>query len=124
MINFTDRRCDSCGATITEGDPFYHCRTEIIADNEQLPSDLENTDRIIAQAIAELADGDEKEVLDEAYQEIILVLCPTCRIKLLQLLGSMVSSGCPGCQGCGPKPKASKKGKLLKFPGSGASDEE
>ena len=124
MITFTDRHCDSCGDPISEGELFYHCRTEIIAANEQLPSDLKNPDRIIAQAIAQLADGDEEEVLDEAYQEIILILCPTCRIKLLQLLGSMLSSGCSGCQSCGPKPKATKKGKLLQFPASDSTDKK
>ena len=60
MITFTDRHCDSCVDPISEGELFYHCRTEIIAANEQLPSDLKNPDRIIAQAIAQLADGDEE----------------------------------------------------------------
>ena len=119
MITLNDRRCDSCKQPILEGEPFFHCRTEIVAGKDETLPDLKNPDRIIAQALAELQDSEEQELLDEVYQEIILLLCPDCRVKFLQLIGTMVgSSGCSGCQSCTTADKPKKPGKILQFPGT------
>ena len=117
MIDIPDistRKCDSCGLTIQEGELFYHCRTEIIAGHDQTPAELKYPDRIIAQALAELDNKDEQELLDDIYQEIILQLCPECRTALLQRIHSMINR-CHTCAKCRPQPKKEKKGKLLQF---------
>lgn len=117
MIDIPDistRKCDSCGLTIKEGELFYHCRTEIIAGRDQTRAELKYPDRIIAQALAELENREEQELLDDIYQEIILQLCPECRTTLLQRIHSMINS-CQTCAKCQPQPKKEKKGKLLQF---------
>jgi len=117
MIDIPDistRKCDSCGLTIKEGELFYHCRTEIIAGRDQTRAELKYPDRIIAQALAELGNKEEQELLDDIYQEIILQLCPECRTTLLQRIHSMINS-CQTCAKCQPQPKKEKKGKLLQF---------
>jgi ribosomal protein L37AE/L43A len=117
MIDIPDistRKCDSCGMTIQEGELFYHCRTEIIAGRDQTRAELKYPDRIIAQALAELENREEKELLDDIYQEIILQLCPECRTTLLQRIHSMINS-CQTCTKCQPQPQRGKKGKLLQF---------
>ena len=112
--DFSTRTCDSCGITIKEGDLFYHCRTEIIAGRDQTRMDLKYPDRIIAQALADIGNQEEQELLDDIYQEIILLLCPECCTTLLQRLHSMINS-CKSCSQCHPQPKMEKKGKLLQF---------
>ena len=108
------RKCDSCGIPIAEGDLFYHCRTEIVAGKDQPLFELQFPDRIIAQALADIATNGERELLDEIYQEIILQLCPACRSILLQKLHGMINS-CKSCAQCRPQERE-KKGKLLQFP--------
>ncbi|MDO8947359.1 MAG: hypothetical protein Q7U88_09400 [Desulfocapsaceae bacterium] len=112
--DISTRTCDSCGITIQEGDLFYHCRTEIIAGKDQSLSELKYPDKIIAQALADIATAEEQELLDDIYQEIILQLCPQCRSTLIQRIQSMVKS-CKGCAQCLSPQKIEKKGKLLQF---------
>jgi len=112
--DISTRKCDSCGITITNGELFYHCRTEIIAGKDQTQEELNYPDKIIARALAELETGDELELLDDIYQEIILQLCPECRLTLLQLIHSMLNS-CKNCAECQTQPKTKKAGKLLTF---------
>jgi hypothetical protein len=112
--DISTRKCDSCGTTITEGELIYHCRTEIIAGKDQSREELNNPDRIIARALAELETSDELELLDDIYQEIILQLCPDCRLTLLQRIHSMFNS-CKSCAKCQSQPTIKKKGKLLPF---------
>jgi hypothetical protein len=111
----TNRQCDSCGIPLPDGELFYHCRTELIAAKDETIPNLKHPDKLIAQALSEIAGKDENELLDDIYQEIILQLCPDCRITLLKHIHSMLNKGCPGCAKCGPQP-VKKKGKLLKFP--------
>jgi ribosomal protein L37AE/L43A len=112
--DISTRTCDSCGITIKEGELFYHCRTEIIAGKDQTRMDLKYPDRIIAQALADIGKKEDQELLDDIYQEIILLLCPKCRTTLLQRLHSMINS-CKSCIQCHTQPKKEKKGKLLQF---------
>ncbi|MBU0960738.1 MAG: hypothetical protein KKD01_00125 [Proteobacteria bacterium] len=113
--NISKRHCDSCGVPLLDGELFYHCRTEIIAGKDETIPDLKHPDKLIAQALSEISGKDEEELLAEIYQEIILQLCPTCRITFLKLVQSMLGKGCAGCAKCGPPP-AKKEGKLLQFP--------
>lgn len=117
------RKCDSCGITIKEGELFYHCRTEIIAGKDQSLLELKYPDRIIAQALAEIGTGENLDLLDDIYQEIILQLCPGCRTTLLQRINSMISS-CKTCSTCQPQAKMEAKGKLLQFPGKKAPEKK
>jgi ribosomal protein L37AE/L43A len=117
MIDIPDistRKCDSCGITIKEGELFYHCRTEIIAGHDQILAELKYPDRIIAQALAELENKEDQELLDDIYQEIILQLCPECRTTLIKRIHSMINS-CQTCTQCRSQSKKTKKGKLLQF---------
>ncbi|HID02583.1 MAG TPA: hypothetical protein EYP18_05175 [Desulfobacterales bacterium] len=113
--DISKRQCDSCGKSLPDGELFYHCRTEIIAAKDETIPNLKHPDKLIAQALSEIAGKDENELLDEIYQEIILQLCPNCRMTLLKHIKSMFNNGCKSCAKCGPQP-AKKKGKLLKFP--------
>ena len=113
--NIGKRHCDSCGTALPDGVLFYHCRTELVAAKDETIPDLKHPDRLIAQALSEIAGKDESELLDDIYQEIILQLCPNCRVKLLKLIHSMLDKGCRGCSKCAPQP-VKKKGKLLSFP--------
>jgi hypothetical protein len=113
--NISKRQCDSCGTPLPDGELFYHCRTELVAAKDEIILDLKHPDKLIAQALSEIAGKDENDLLDDIYQEIILQLCPNCRIIMLKHIHSMMSKGCQGCSKCGPQP-VKKKGKLLKFP--------
>lgn len=113
--NISKRQCDSCGKPLPDGELFYHCRTELIAAKDETIPDLKHPDKLIAQALSEIAGKDESDLLDDIYQEIILQLCPDCRMTLLKHINSMLNKGCRGCANCGPQP-VKKKGKLLKFP--------
>ncbi|MEN8189662.1 MAG: hypothetical protein ABFS19_07435 [Thermodesulfobacteriota bacterium] len=117
ISSISKRTCDSCAKPLPNGELFYHCRTEIVAGKDEHLPDVHNPDKIIAQALIEIEAGrEEQDLLDDIYQELILVLCPDCRVKLLQQIGSMLkSSGCEGCAKCGPTP-SKKKGKVLQFP--------
>jgi hypothetical protein len=112
--NISKKQCDSCGKPLPDGELFYHCRTELIAANDETIPDLKHPDKLIAQALSEIAGKDENDLLDDIYQEIILQLCPDCRMTLLQHIHSMVNKGCQSCAKCRPQP-VKKKGKLLKF---------
>ncbi len=115
ISDISKRHCDSCGKALPDGVLFYHCRTELIAAKDKTIPDLKYPDKLIAQALSEIAGKDETELLNDVYQEIILQLCPDCRITLLQRIHSMIKKGCSTCAKCEPKtPK--KKGKLLDFP--------
>jgi len=113
--NISKRHCDSCGKPLPDGELFYHCRTEVIAAKDETIPNLKHPDKLIAQALSEIAGKNENELLDEIYQEIILQLCPNCRMTLLKHINSMLNKGCKNCAKCGPQP-IKKKGKLLKFP--------
>ncbi len=113
--NISKRHCDSCGASLPDGELFYHCRTEIIAGKDETIPDLKHPDKLIAQALSEISGKEETELLDEIYQEIILQLCPACRVTFLKQIHSMLGRGCQNCANCGP-PSAKKEGKLLRFP--------
>lgn len=115
------RHCDSCGKSLPDGELFYHCRTEVIAAKDETIPNLKHPDKLIAQALSEIAGKDENELLDEIYQEIILQLCPNCRMILLKHINAMLHKGCENCAKCGPQP-TKKKGKLLKFPSHTAKD--
>ncbi len=114
--SISKRQCDSCGTDLPDGKLFYHCRTEIIAAKDKTIPDLKHPDKLIAQALFEIAGKDENELLKDVYQEIILQLCPTCRMILLKHIHSMLNLGCKHCADCNPAPAIEKKGKLLKFP--------
>ncbi|HIP40082.1 MAG TPA: hypothetical protein EYG88_11990 [Desulfocapsa sulfexigens] len=113
--SFDKRHCDSCGRDLPDGELFYHCRTEMIAGKDSTIPDLKHPDKLIAQALSEIAGKDENELLDDIYQELILQLCPDCRMSLLKMIQSMMNKGCQGCAKCEKQP-VKKQGKLLKFP--------
>ncbi len=113
--SISKRQCDSCGVELPDGELFYHCRTEMVAAKDETIPDLKHPDRLIAQALSEIAGKDESDLLDDIYQEIILQLCPTCRMILLKHIHSMLNRGCKHCSNCGPLAKK-KRGKVLKFP--------
>lgn len=113
--HISKRDCDCCGKPLPDGELFYHCRTELIAAKDEIIPELKHPDKLIAMALSEIAGKDENELLDDIYQEIILQLCPTCRLILLKHIQSMLNRGCKNCPNCGPHP-IKKKGKLLKFP--------
>lgn len=113
--NIGKRICDSCGIGLPDGELFYHCRTELVAAKDATVPDLRHPDRLIAQALSEIAGKDESELLDDIYQEIILQLCPDCRMEFLKLIHGLLNKGCKNCPNCGPSP-IKKKGKLLQFP--------
>lgn len=110
----SDRKCDSCGMTLSEGELFYHCRTEIIADKAQTPLELKYPDQLIAQALSELEFRGEQEILDDIYREIILQLCPKCCTIFIQRIHGMINSG-KICTKCQSEPPMEKKGKVLPF---------
>ena len=113
--DISKRHCDSCGKPLPDGELFYHCRTEVIAAKDETIPNLKHPDKLIAQALSEIAGKDENELLNEIYQEIILQLCPNCRMTLLKHINSMLNKGCKNCAKCGSQP-IKKKGKLLRFP--------
>ncbi|MEN8200188.1 MAG: hypothetical protein ABFR63_08960 [Thermodesulfobacteriota bacterium] len=113
--DISKRICDSCGRELPDGQLFYHCRTELVAAKDETIPDLKHPDKLIAQALSEIAGKEENELLNDIYQEIILQLCPNCRATLLKLINSMVGKGCRNCEQCGPRP-VKKEGKLLHFP--------
>ncbi len=115
ISSISKRQCDSCGVELPDGELFYHCRTEMVAAKDETIPDLKHPDRLIAQALSEIAGKDESDLLDDIYQEIILQLCPTCRMILLKQIHSMLNRGCKHCSNCDPLPKK-KRGKVLKFP--------
>ncbi|AGF77631.1 hypothetical protein UWK_01059 [Desulfocapsa sulfexigens DSM 10523] len=115
--HISKRDCDCCGKPLPDGELFYHCRTELIAAKDETIPELKHPDKLIAMALSEIAGKDENELLDDIYQEIILQLCPNCRLILLKHIHSMLNKGCKNCPKCGPQP-VRKKGKLLKFPSS------
>lgn len=114
--NIGKRICDSCGTDLPDGELFYHCRTELVAAKDATIPNLKQPDKLIAQALSEIAGKDESELLDDIYQELILQLCPDCRTKFMRLINSMLNKGCESCGNCQVQP-IKKKGKLLKFPG-------
>ncbi len=112
--NIGKRICDSCGKDLPDGELFYHCRTELVAAKDATIPDLQQPDRLIAQALSEIAGKDENELLDDIYQELILQLCPDCRGEFVKLIHAMLNKGCKSCPNCQTQP-AKKAGKLLKF---------
>lgn len=121
--NISKRHCDSCGVPLPDGELFYHCRTEIIAGKDETIPDLRHPDKLIAQALSEISGRDEADLLAEIYQEVILQLCPTCRLTFLKLIQSMLDKGCNRCAKCEPVPPK-KAGKLLHFPSKKGNDSE
>ncbi len=115
ISDISTRQCDSCGVLLPDGELFYHCRTEFVAAKDSTIPNLKNPDKLIAHALSEIAGRDEDELLKDVYEEIILQLCPTCRLTLLKHIHGMLNKGCSGCSKCGPQ-IVKKKGKLLKFP--------
>ncbi len=113
--NIGKRICDSCGKDLPDGELFYHCRTELVAAKDATIPELKHPDKLIAQALSEIAGKDESELLDDIYQELILQLCPDCRGTFLQLINSMLNKGCKNCPNCKTQP-VKKAGKLLTFP--------
>ncbi len=113
--NISKRICDSCGKDLPDGDLFYHCRTEMVAAKDATIPDLQQPDRLIAQALSEIAGKDENELLDDIYQELILQLCPDCREEFIKLVNAMLNKGCKNCPNCQTQP-VKKAGKLLNFP--------
>ena len=113
--DISKRHCDSCGKALPDGALFYHCRTELVAAKDETIPDLKHPDRLIAQALSEIAGKDENELLNDIYQEIILQLCPLCRVNFLRLINTMLNKECKSCSKCAPAPMK-KKGKLLSFP--------
>ncbi len=118
--NIGKRICDSCGKKLPDGELFYHCRAELIATKDAGVPDLKHPDRLIAQALSEIAGKDEHELLDDIYQELILQLCPDCRVELLKLIHGLLNKGCKNCPNCAV-PTIKKKGKLLQFPSKNSS---
>ncbi len=112
--NIAKRICDSCGKALPDGELFYHCRTELVAAKDATIPNLKNPDRLIAQALSEIAGKEESELLDDIYQELILQLCPDCRMEFLKLIHALLNKGCKNCPNCPPPVK--KQGKLLQFP--------
>jgi protein-arginine kinase activator protein McsA len=112
--NISKRICDSCGRGLPDGELFYHCRTELVAAKDASIPDLKHPDRLIAQALSEIAGKEESELLDDIYQELILQLCPDCRMEFLKLIHTLLNKGCKNCPNCGPSPMK-KKGKLIQF---------
>lgn len=115
ISDISARQCDSCGTSLPDGELYYHCRTEFVAAKDTTIPDLKNPDKLIARALSEIAGKDEDELLNDVYEEIILQLCPTCRLTLVKHIRSMLDTGCKGCKNCGPQ-VIKKKGKLLQFP--------
>lgn len=111
----SQRHCDCCGTPLPDGTLFYHCRTELVAAKDSTLHDLKHPDKLIAQALSEIAGKDESDLLEEIYQEIILQLCPDCRTTLLRHIHSMLNKGCHNCPKHGSTPPQ-KMGKILKFP--------
>lgn len=120
--NIGKRICDSCGTDLPDGVLFYHCRTELVAAKDATIPDLKHPDKLIAQALSEIAGKDESELLDDIYQELILQLCPDCRSNFMRLINSMLNKGCKNCSNCKTQP-IKKEGKLLKFPGNTDEDQ-
>jgi len=119
--NISKRICDSCGKDLPDGMLFYHCRTELVAAKDASVPNLQHPDKLIAQALSEIAGKDENDLLDEIYQELILQLCPNCRAAYLKLVHSMLNNDCKTCNRCNSQP-TKKEGKLLKFPGKTDKD--
>lgn len=113
--NIGKRICDSCGKDLPDGELFYHCRTEMVAAKDNIIPDLKQPDRLIAQALSEIAGKDENELLDDIYQELILQLCPDCKGEYVRLIHAMLNKGCKSCPNCQTQP-LKKAGKILKFP--------
>ncbi len=73
------------------GASFYICRTEIKSGFDgYLPEPEESGDRMIEAAVQKLANQSAENLMDDVYQEIKLVLCPSCRLKLRDRIFSMV----------------------------------
>jgi hypothetical protein len=115
ISDISARQCDSCGSPLPDGELYYHCRTELVAAKDSTIPDLKNPDKLIARALSEITGKDENELLNDVYEEIILQLCPTCRLILVKHIRGMLDKGCKGCKNCDPQ-VVKKKGKLLKFP--------
>ncbi|RUM47922.1 MAG: hypothetical protein DSY80_00435 [Desulfocapsa sp.] len=113
--NIGKRICDACGKALPDGELFYHCRTELVAAKDASIPDLKHPDRLIAQALSEIAGKEESELLDDIYQELILQLCPDCRMEFITLIRGLLNKGCKNCPNCNPPPKK-KEGKILQFP--------
>lgn len=113
--NIGKRVCDSCGKDLPDGNLFYHCRTEMVAAKDACIPDLKQPEKLIAQALSEIAGKEESELLDDIYQELILQLCPDCKGEFARLIQSMLNKGCKTCPNCQTQP-VKKAGKLLKFP--------
>ena len=84
--------CHSCLKEIPPGGLFYVCRTEIISGSDGVLSDTgEDLETIVASVTREVEGKSEQELMDEVYQEIRMILCPECRLKLRDRVLSMKS---------------------------------
>ena len=96
--------CQNCRQQIPAGGSFYCCRTEIVSGFDgRLPESDLDPDHAIAEACDEIETFSAEEAMDDVYQEIKIILCPTCRLTLRDNLLAM-------------KKPPKKSTKVLKFP--------
>ncbi|HIJ79235.1 MAG: hypothetical protein OEY01_09485 [Desulfobulbaceae bacterium] len=99
-----DLYCHNCQQKIPAGGSFYCCRTEIISGFDgRLADPYQDPDLAIKTACEEINALPPHEAMDDVYQEIKIILCPSCRLKLRETLLAM------------KKPRQTG-GKILRFP--------
>ena len=83
--------CQVCGTQIPPGGIFYIGRTEIISGSDGILPDMgESGDAVIKQALSEIKELTEQELMEEVYQEIKLVLCGQCRLVFRDTILKMI----------------------------------
>ncbi len=88
MTNYLERiECHACGRTVDPGGLFYISRTEIISGFDGVINEpVEEADAVIAAAIRAMDAKPAQELMDDVYQEFRFILCPSCRLKLRDML--------------------------------------
>lgn len=79
--------CEICGAKIPSGDLYYNFTAKFISGfDNYIPEPEVDAEQLITQAIKAIAGRSEKELTDDVYEEISLLLCPSCRKKIQKSL--------------------------------------
>lgn len=96
--------CHACKVRIPLGGTFYRCTTTIICGFDgflPVSEAEEDPETFINTTVRELEGQSAAEVMADVYQEINLILCNHCRLKLRDRILSMTAH----------------QGKILAFPG-------
>lgn len=81
------KRCHCCGKPLPPGGSYFVLRVEISTGFDGcLPEPAEDPEELIRAALKELAKRTAAENEKDVFEEMLMVLCPACRLAVRKQL--------------------------------------